>query len=84
MNPTTSPTQPLISGRPSGQPATPATSAPPPGVSLQGLGLGYRAGGKLILDGVDCHVPAGTVTGLLGRTRCPLAVLPRRTGRNRR
>ncbi|AUI53388.1 iron ABC transporter ATP-binding protein [Arthrobacter crystallopoietes] len=33
---------------------------------MQGLGLGYQAGGKLILGGVDCHVPAGTVTGLLG------------------
>ncbi|NMR28571.1 ABC transporter ATP-binding protein [Crystallibacter degradans] len=66
MNPTTSPTHPLTARRSSGQPATPATSVPPPGVSLQGLGLGFRAGGKLILDGVDCHVPAGTVTGLLG------------------
>jgi iron complex transport system ATP-binding protein len=66
MNPTTSPTQPLTSGRPSGQPAASASPATPPGVSLQGLGVDYRAGGKLILDGVDCHVPAGTVTGLIG------------------
>lgn len=34
--------------------------------SLQGFGLGYGAGGALILDGVDCAVPAGAVTGLLG------------------
>jgi iron complex transport system ATP-binding protein len=34
--------------------------------SLQGFGLGYQAGGTLILDGVDCAVPAGAVTGLLG------------------
>ncbi|EMY32523.1 cobalamin/Fe3+-siderophore ABC transporter ATPase [Arthrobacter crystallopoietes BAB-32] len=35
-------------------------------MNLRGAGLAYRAGGKLILDGVDCAVPAGTVTGLLG------------------
>jgi iron complex transport system ATP-binding protein len=34
--------------------------------SLQGFGLGYKAGGALILDDVDCSVPAGAVTGLLG------------------
>ncbi len=66
MNPTTSPAQPVTSSRRSGRPATAASPAAAPGVSLQGLGLGYRAGDKVILDGVDCHVPAGTVTGLLG------------------
>lgn len=66
MNPTTSPAQPLPASRRSVALNTPAPPAAPPGVSLQGLGLGYRAGGKLILEGVDCHVPAGTVTGLLG------------------
>jgi iron complex transport system ATP-binding protein len=34
-------------------------------MNLRGVGLGYRAGGTLILDGVDCPVPAGSVTGLL-------------------
>lgn len=60
MNPTAGPAPSLTSRLRSGRPATPA------GVSLQGLGLGYRAGGRLILDGVDCHVPSKTVTGLLG------------------
>ena len=66
MNPITGPAQPLTSSRRSGGQITPASPAAPPGVSLQGLGLDYRAGGKLILDGVDCDVPAGTVTALLG------------------
>jgi len=35
-------------------------------MNLRGVGLEYRAGGTLILDGVDCPVPAGSVTGLLG------------------
>ncbi|WP_336714486.1 ABC transporter ATP-binding protein [Arthrobacter sp. USHLN218] len=35
-------------------------------MSLRGTGLEFRAGGTLILDGVDCTVPAGSVTGLLG------------------
>lgn len=35
-------------------------------MSLCGTGLEYRAGGTLILDGVHCTVPAGSVTGLLG------------------
>jgi len=35
-------------------------------MNLRGTGLAYQAGGKLILDGVGCPVPAGTVTGLLG------------------
>ena len=35
-------------------------------MSLCGTGLEYQAGGTLILDRVDCTVPAGSVTGLLG------------------
>ncbi len=34
--------------------------------SLHAARMTYRAGGRLIVDGVDCTAPAGAVTGVLG------------------
>lgn len=44
--------------------ATTVTSAPPKGITARGLRKAY--GGKVVLDGIDLDVPAGTVFALLG------------------
>ncbi|UWE13016.1 ATP-binding cassette domain-containing protein [Actinacidiphila bryophytorum] len=44
--------------------STSKTAAPPPAVSAVGLRKSY--GDKTVLDGIDLHVPAGSVFALLG------------------
>jgi ATP-binding cassette subfamily B protein len=43
---------------------------PPTGgdVRFEGVGFGYRSGGRRVLDGFDLHVPAGQSVALVGAT----------------
>lgn len=44
----------------------PDAAGPGPGTTLEVTGATWSVGETLIIDGIDCTVPAGAVTGLLG------------------